>query len=148
MATILEVCRFLFFLGGASQSLSWSAGHREAGGGVEPGRRKMADNPGTSPHQHSGGPRTGRKRASGRRTVFCPSPLGCINKLFSPLRPSARETDGVRLRPHSHVQPAGLPAALHAAPARQRPGRGPQRGHVQWDQPPRCHALQPVHPQE
>lgn len=61
MTRISEVCRVCFCA--SRLLLLWPAGHREAGGGVEPGYREMADNPGASPNQHSGGPRTRRKRA-------------------------------------------------------------------------------------
>lgn len=61
MARISDVCRVCACV---SRLLSlWPAGHREAGGWVEPGCREMADDPGASPNQHSGGPRTRRKCA-------------------------------------------------------------------------------------
>lgn len=70
-------------------------------------------------------------------------PAHALSGLFA-----APQTGGVGFRPHSHVQPAGLPAEIHAAPARQRAGRRPQQRHSKRDQPPRRNALQPVHPQE
>lgn len=52
----------------------------------------MADNPGASPNQHSGGPRTRRKCAFEKMSdALRPNVtvVGCIKKLFSLLHPSA-----------------------------------------------------------
>ena len=83
------------------------------------------------------------------RHILCKTLHVCFSLLiFVVLCVAALQTVGVHLQPHSHTQPAGLPAALHAAPARQRAGRGPHHHRGQRHQPPSRDALQPVHPQE